>query len=164
MLPDFGVRILERLNDFSWIVLANADTDAEANRSSWWDNPAWGMLWRLFVFIGVLALAYFAIKKMARLRFMGKKGAELDVIEAVAVAPQSTVQIVKAGTRIFLVGVTRERVSLLAELEEKDLKYDEAAAGTGDMDEHNNRGVFKTPVPLEKYLNIFKKSDKDKDE
>jgi flagellar biosynthetic protein FliO len=118
--------------------------------------PSFGsILWPLFAFVMILTAAYFATKYMSRMQFFKRATANLRVLEATSVAPNSTIQIVRVGSRAFLLGVTRDRITFLAELNDEDL-----SAGTRLSDEQEQS--FKTPVPLEKYLSIFKRNKSEK--
>jgi flagellar biogenesis protein FliO len=68
-----------------------------------------------FIFAIVILLFLFCARWFASIRY-GGKGKNLRVIESCAVAPQSYVQILQAGGRLFLIGVAKDRVSLVAEI------------------------------------------------
>jgi flagellar protein FliO/FliZ len=139
------------------VFLANVNADVEKAADVGGGMVPWGLwfdlIWRLGAFALVVGLAFFVTRFLAKAQFSRKSTANLRVVEAASVAPQSTVQLVKAGERLFLLGVTRERITFLAEINDDDL-----TAGTG-QNEHEE--VFKTPVPLEKYLKIFRRDKKD---
>jgi len=69
----------------------------------------------LFVLAIVILLFLICAKWFASLRYKGR-GRNLRVIESCGVAPQSSVQILRAGERVFLIGVTKDQISILAEI------------------------------------------------
>jgi flagellar biosynthetic protein FliO len=95
----------------------------------------------------VLFLAYFSVRLMGRAR-MGRSR-NVKVIEGVALSPQNTVQLVQAGDKYFLIGVSRTGITLIGEV--------------------NAESVTVSPevlpeMPFEKYLTNFlsrKKKDDD---
>ena len=81
----------------------------------------------LLVIIAIMAFAYYLT------RFLGSKvrgfsGGNLKIMEGVSVGQGSSVMLLKAGKRIILLGVTKERVTLLTEMNEADLISAEARA------------------------------------
>ena len=80
---------------------------------------AWGIVRAILVTAFVALLAYYSVKMMGLAR--GRRGlgnGNLNVVESIMVGQQSMVQLVRAGEKYLVIGVTRERVTLLAELDE----------------------------------------------
>ena len=69
----------------------------------------------ILVFAIVILIFLICARFFSKLRFNGR-GKNLHIIESCSVAPQSSIQILQAGERLFLVGVTREQISILAEI------------------------------------------------
>jgi len=69
----------------------------------------------IFMLAIVILLFLFCAKWLSSLRIMGR-GKNIRVIESCGVAPQSSVQIVRAGERFFLIGVTKDHISFLTEI------------------------------------------------
>jgi len=69
----------------------------------------------LLAFAIVILLFLFFARWFASMRYAGR-GRNLRVIESCGVAQQASVQILQAGGRVFLIGVTKDRVSMLAEI------------------------------------------------
>ena len=99
------------------------DTALDWSRSSG-IGQFFSALWVLIVFIAVLALAYYATKRLASAKAgaWGRSKANLRLVESCGVGMQSYVQIVKAGGRYMLIGVAKTGVSFLAELDPGDLE------------------------------------------
>ena len=82
-------------------------------------RSAAGTLWKLLAYVVVIlilgAAALIVTKKLLpRLRAAG--GREMAVVETVHLGPRTTVHLVEAAGRRFMLGATRDRVSMLAEL------------------------------------------------
>ena len=94
--------------------------------------PASAMLGHFFRIIlataGVALLAYYVTKMLAlsRGRIGRGRGGNLQVVESIAVGAQSMIQLIKAGDKYLVVGITKERVTLLAELSKEEVSEPEA--------------------------------------
>lgn len=82
-------------------------------------HTASATLWRLLAYVVVIlvlgAAALIVTKKfLPRLRSAG--GREMTVVETVHLGPRTTVHLVEVASRRFMLGATRDRVSMLAEL------------------------------------------------
>jgi len=85
-----------------------------------------GLVWRflqiVLATIFVVLLSYYLIKMMAIARGRrGRNSHNLSVVESIAVGQQSMVQLVRAGDKYLVVGVTKERVTLLSELDKAEV-------------------------------------------
>jgi flagellar biogenesis protein FliO len=93
-------------------------------------KSVFSLIFGLILFAGILYLAYISTKLIGK-RYMlsGKGGRNLKILETVSVGRDMTIAIARAGERIFLVGITPDRINLLSELKEDDLltPYSEAA-------------------------------------
>ena len=69
----------------------------------------------LVSFAFVIFLAYFSIRLMGRARGVRSAG-NVKVIEATSVGFQNTVQLVRAGDKFFLIGVSRTGITLIGEV------------------------------------------------
>jgi flagellar biogenesis protein FliO len=88
-------------------------------------TPSTRIFFSIFQFFAatilVALLAWFATKKLVGARGMGKKAGNLNIVESLNVGGQAVVQLVKAGGKYLLIGVTRERVTLLAEIDKSEV-------------------------------------------
>lgn len=91
-------------------------------------KSVFSLIFGLILFAGILYLAYISTKLIGK-RYMlnGKGGKNLKILETVSVGRDMTIAIARAGERIFLVGITPDRINLLSELREEELltPYDE---------------------------------------
>jgi len=85
--------------------------------------------WQLITVIGalalVLALAYFSIRLMGRARGAGGRSQRnVKMVEALGVGPHNSVQLIQAGDKFFLIGVSRNGITLLGEVNGESLTID----------------------------------------
>ena len=89
--------------------------------TSSWSASSVGRFLYIFLIVAFVAiLAYFSTKLMAAASRSGRYrggGRNLALIESMGVGPQAMLQIIRSGGQYFLIGVTKERISVLAELD-----------------------------------------------
>ena len=76
----------------------------------------------IFITAAIALLAYYATKLLAtrgRARF--SRGANLQHIETIAVTAHVMIQLVRAGEKYLVLGVTKERVNVLAVLTKEEI-------------------------------------------
>ncbi|MDR1639578.1 MAG: flagellar biosynthetic protein FliO [Clostridiales bacterium] len=82
---------------------------------------SFGQFFCITLLFAIVCLAGACISKLMartkRKRFLGRM---LEIGESLHVSPQALVAVVRAGSRWFLVGVTKESVSLIAEMEPEE--------------------------------------------
>lgn len=112
---------------------------------STWGND-WGIIGQSFslVFICVLIfiLTYYLNRYISRARISGKMGGNICIVEVVSVGLQSTIQLIKVGKKYILIGVSKDRIAFLSEIDPADI----------EIPQHNpiiNKNIF------DKYLNKF---------
>jgi flagellar protein FliO/FliZ len=103
----------------------------------------------LLVFICVLIFGgtYFISKYISRAKISGKMRGNLGIIEVIGVGLQTTVQLIKAGKKYILIGVSRDRVDFLAELSSEDIEMPAESKIMGK-------------IGFDKYLQKFMNRDK----
>jgi len=79
-------------------------------------------LYIILVFALIIGVCWFILRLTGRVRARGAANANLHLVESIGVGAQNMVQIVKAGERYLVLGVSRERVSLLTELDAEQIK------------------------------------------
>jgi flagellar protein FliO/FliZ len=91
------------------------------------NEPAMNVVGR-FLYIVVLVLfvvllAYFTTKLLvaARSGRLRSTKRDLEVIESIGVSQQAWVSIIRAGSRYILLGITKENITLLSELDKETL-------------------------------------------
>jgi len=85
----------------------------------------------MIIFFIILYFAYRASKLVGGSRFGGKKGKNIDLIESRATGMNSGVQLIRVGASYFLIGVTRDRITFLSEIdrEKLDISVEEQTNG-----------------------------------
>jgi len=84
----------------------------------------------LFVFVLVLALTYFVTKWIAKSGAMQSHAKNIKVIETYKIAPSKYIQIIQIGKKQYAIGVTKEQITFLSELEEDQLEIPEEFGNT----------------------------------
>lgn len=84
----------------------------------------------LFVFVLVLALTYFVTKWIAKSGAMQSHAKNIKVIETYKIAPSKYIQIIQIGKKQYAIGVTKEQITFLSELEEDQLEIPEDFGNT----------------------------------
>ena len=88
----------------------------------------WNLIVLIFAFVAVVALAYFSLRLMGRAKNARGAGGNIKIIEAAGLGFQNTVQLVKAGDKFFLIGVSRTGITLIGEVNEGSLNLQKPAA------------------------------------
>ncbi len=89
----------------------------------------------IIMFLFVLALAYFTARLVGRFQGNVQNRSNIKVLESARIANNKYIQIVKIGERYFAIGVGKDNLTYLAELEEDDLNMDKM--------NHPSKGSFK---------------------
>jgi flagellar protein FliO/FliZ len=112
-----------------------------------------GQFFSIFLMVAIVAvMAYLSFRLLSSSRG-GRRGLSrnLQIIESIGVGIQTSLQIVRCGEKYLLIGVTKERVTMLAEIPKEQLTLTEGKNLLAD-------GAF------DKVLKRFIKKDTDKDE
>lgn len=75
----------------------------------------------LILFFIILYMAYLASRYAVRLQGGGSPGRNMQIIEAISVGPQKTLQLVRVGGTYMVVGVSRDKITYLCEVSEEEL-------------------------------------------
>ena len=111
---------------------------ASQNLSNWSTLDLLGRLLSVIVAIAfVMFLAYYTTRWLAGARYARRGNSNIKLLEGAAVGPHSSVQLIRAGMKVFLIGVTRERITFLAEIPIDEIKEPEFEFSS---------------IPFEKYL------------
>ncbi|MCL2499239.1 MAG: flagellar biosynthetic protein FliO [Defluviitaleaceae bacterium] len=76
----------------------------------------------LLVMAFIILFCYFILRLMGRVKGRGGASGNLYLMESIIVGSQNMVQLVRAGDKYLIIGVTKERITLLAELDEAQIK------------------------------------------
>ncbi len=115
------------MNNF---VLLNQDSSNLVSSNNWSSTP--NMLGQLFLvvlaFVIVLLLAYYVTKFFARSGGI-RKGKNIETIEAMFINQTSSVRLIRVGGKFFLIGVAKDKISLLTEIDGNNIDTDYASSG-----------------------------------
>ena len=75
----------------------------------------------LLVFVFVLALTYFTVRWVGAYQKMQPGNKNFEVIDTCKVTQNKYLQIVKVGSRYFLIGIGKDSLEFFTELDENDL-------------------------------------------
>lgn len=84
----------------------------------------------LILFFLILYLAYLASRYAGRLQGSLVPGRNMTIIEAISVGPQKTLQIVRVGKTYMVVGVSRDNITYLREINSEELNLQDNALPT----------------------------------
>jgi flagellar biogenesis protein FliO len=108
----------------------------------------------LAAFVVVIVLAIIVTKFVATSRHrMGARNRNIKHIESVGVGHQSSVQLIQVGKKIILIGVTKDKITFLQELQEDDVLFTDITASEAALPSFKK--VF------DKYLQRGEKDNKD---
>ena len=75
----------------------------------------------LIIFLGILCMAYFVSRWIGTAGMKQQNDRNIRVIEGCRVGQNKIIQIVKVGNRFIVVGIGKDEISYLGEVEEKEL-------------------------------------------
>lgn len=75
----------------------------------------------IIVFVLVLFATYYVTKWMAKSGVITPKSKNIKVIETFKIAPNKYIQIIQLGNKYYSIGVTKDNISFLSELDESQL-------------------------------------------
>ncbi len=90
-----------------------------------WQNVL-QLLGVLIVFILILIVTYYTTKWIGKSGLVQTQSQNISVIETFKIAPNKYIQIIKLGTKYYAIGVSKENIEFLTELEEEQLSFTEA--------------------------------------
>ncbi|MCL2699105.1 MAG: flagellar biosynthetic protein FliO [Defluviitaleaceae bacterium] len=105
----------------------------------------WDAIFQMFSLIIALAfvlfLAYYVTRWVAGARYRRGAASNVKVIEGAGLGAHTSVQLVQAGEKFILIGVTRERITFLAEIPKEQISVNETDIPA---------------IPFEKYLKSYR--------
>lgn len=92
----------------------------------------------LFTFVFVIGLAYYITKKIAALNTLRMQGKNMKIIETLQLGVNQLVHLVKIGDKIIMIGVTKDRITYLDEIDKDfiDLEIYKETKDTLSFEEH----------------------------
>ena len=103
-----------------------------------------GVLAAIVGFAIILYLAYISTKLLGkRYRAKGRCGDNLKLLESLPLGQDKYLMLARAGEKIFLLGVTQQRIDLISELDEQSLTLSEESAPAASFSE-----ILRQNLPL----------------
>ena len=84
----------------------------------------------IIMFLFVLALAYLAARLAGRFQSNIQSQSNIRILEVARISNNKYIQIIKIGQHYYVVGVGKEEVNLIAELQEEELILKDTTEGT----------------------------------
>lgn len=75
----------------------------------------------IVVFAAILFLAYFSTKKIASFKLGTGRNNFFKIVSSLPLGGTNSIQLVKAGERYFLIGVSKEKIVCIAEFQAEDI-------------------------------------------
>ena len=98
-------------------------------QGSAFNTQLWGVLLAVAFLV---ALAYFAVRITGRGKG-ARNSRNLKIVEALGVSPQSTVQLIQAGDKYFLIGVSRQGITALGEVDADAINTEEVTSSLPEI-------------------------------
>lgn len=88
------------------------------------------------IFLLILAAAYFLTKWLGKTNFLQNSNRNITLVESFRINQTSFIQIIKIGSRYFVIGISKDHIEYLAEMEEEELKFPsfDVQKNTGSID------------------------------
>ena len=77
----------------------------------------------LFIFIFVLVLTYWTTRFAGNYKKQQMAGRNIQVMETVSISASKYLQIIKIGSKCFVIGVSKDTITYLCEINEEELDF-----------------------------------------
>lgn len=81
----------------------------------------------LLIFVFVIAITLFTTKYVANYQKVQNAGKNIEVLETYKISQSKYIQIIKIGAKYVAIAVSKDTVTLLAELNENDISFKEVS-------------------------------------
>ena len=89
------------------------------------------LLVAIFAFVIVLLATYYLTKWIAKSGVVQSRSRNIKVIETFKIAPNKYIQIIQLGSKYYSIGVTKEHITFLTDLDEQQLDISEIPPVSG---------------------------------
>lgn len=89
------------------------------------------LLAAIFAFVIVLLATYYLTKWIAKSGVVQSRSQNIKVIETFKIAPNKYIQIIQLGSKYYSIGVTKEHITFLTDLDEEQLDISEIPPASG---------------------------------
>jgi flagellar protein FliO/FliZ len=96
-------------------------------------NSGLQVIFLFVLFAIIIGAAYYVTYYISKLQQGRKRNSNLQIIEAISVGPQKTIQIIKTGNKYIVVGVTKGKIEHLITLSEDEITINNDSFGQGNI-------------------------------
>ena len=96
----------------------------------------------IYALVIILILAYFAIKIASKTKRLSSANSNIKIIESVGIGYQSVIQLIKIGDKYILIGVSKDKITYLTEVDAQYLDF-------------SKEDSIANKIPFDKYLKNF---------
>ncbi|WP_058485167.1 flagellar biosynthetic protein FliO [Defluviitalea phaphyphila] len=131
--------------------------DSEMQINTNWFKMLGQFFFLIIIFILILILTYYVTKWIGKFQYKKYQGNNIKIIESITIAPQKTLQLIKVGNKIHLIGLSKDNITYLTEIDEDIIK-------NPILENHvNNVSDNKFEFYLKSWVQKLKKDSKIKD-
>ena len=109
----------------------------------------------LIAFLFVVALAYVTSKLAGKYQQKAMRNSNVEIIETQRIANNKLIQIIKVGNKVIAVGIGKDEVTFLSEVDPESIKHKEIAEEDTLVMHQNNKESFQDILK-----NLSRKNDK----
>lgn len=109
----------------------------------------------IILFAFILFGAYYVTKLIGRFQYQKYQGSNIKIIESIIIAPQKMLQLIRIGSKYYLIGVSKEHIVYLTEIEKEMILNSETT--------NANPSHISFESQLKRWMDIIKKDSKNKD-
>jgi len=84
-------------------------------------NSVFELIGMILIFIIILVASYFTSKWIGKANMISNRAKNISVIETFRISPSKCLQIIKVGNRYIVIGITKEHIEMLTEINEEDI-------------------------------------------
>lgn len=92
----------------------------------------------LLLFIIILGATYFTTRLVGNIQNNQRKKSNFKIIEGFKVAPGKYLQLIQIGRKYYLIGIGKNEITIIKELDKEDLLLEELELNQKDFSKHLN--------------------------
>ncbi|NLM14023.1 MAG: flagellar biosynthetic protein FliO [Epulopiscium sp.] len=113
-------------SSFSFLLFQNSVTSNTGGQTNInWFNMLGQFFFLIFLFAAILFGAYCVTRWIGRFQYQRYQGGNIKILESVVIASQKMLQLIQVGNRIFLIGISKDNIVYLTEVEKEALQIKE---------------------------------------
>lgn len=136
------------------LLQGNTSSDSGGQVNINWFNMLGQFFFLVLLFAFVLFGAYYVTKCIGKIHYQSFQSKNIKVLESISIAPQKTLKLVKVGNTIYLLGITKENIVFLSEIDENHIISSDHFI--------KEKSDFKFDLILKDFINKFKNPSQEK--